>query len=117
MRVVHFTQGATDPLQYLQTSGTRIVSLASGHGAGMGVLPEESEQEYSLETSSGAIVIVVEAPCLVPHGNRRSCRASTCACPGGGEPDQHELESAPRCWLDGALTGQNDPALFALKAR
>ncbi len=130
MRVVHFTQGATDPLQYLQTSGTRIVSLASGHGevhvsclhlapgakvpelwtthecallvvhgclscighgrvevyAGMGVLPEESEQEYSLETSSSAVVIVVEAPCLVPHVQGTSTHQRTAGQRWPGEP-------------------------------
>jgi len=76
-----------------------------GHGrievhAGMGVLPEESEEEYSVETSAGAIVMVVEAPRRSPRpgyvhatadrranagpGNRRSCRASSCACRGVG---------------------------------
>ena len=30
-------------------------------------MPEESEEEYSVESSAGAIVIVVEAPRLVPH--------------------------------------------------
>ncbi len=52
----------------------------------MGVLPEESEQEYSLETSSGAIVIVVEAPCLVPHVQGTSTHQRTAGQRWPGEP-------------------------------
>jgi hypothetical protein len=112
MRVIHFTHGATDPLEGFDAGGAHYVPLADGHGdthlscmhleqggkisapsishaatllvvhgritiathldarirfsGGMGAAFERHEP-YTIESATGAIVLIVEATELKPH--------------------------------------------------
>ena len=112
MQIIHFTHGATDPLQGFESNGVRYLPLADGSGdihvscahfdpgaaipapslthatallvvhgrilikttlnarfrisGGMGVVVE-SEEQYSIESDIGAIVLIIESDALKPH--------------------------------------------------
>lgn len=114
MRVVHFTEGATEPLREFGAQRARFVPLADGARldllSGMGLVIDAGER-FTLESPQGAIVLLVESERLAANERGISSPERIKGQRWPGEPDEKGGTRPARGALAADLSTTQGPAL------